>query len=326
MRIPEFLSETRPPGLPRPRRRDGRMRRVGVEIEFGGLAEAAVAKIAAATLGGAIHEVGPHALEVRDSEIGDIRIELDTKYRDRRGAVAEIGLDLARAVVPVEIVTPPLPPAAFARLEGLRAALHHAGATGSRGGLLLGFGVHFNPEVRSETVADILPVLRAYALLEDWLRARMPIDPTRRLLPFVDRYPPDLLDALAARDAADWPLARVIGVYLDHVGSRNHGLDCLPLFAHLDRATVQAALGEAGLKGARPAWHFRLPDCRIDEPDWRLAEGWGLWCAVERAAIRPALLERLAAAWRDRRAALLPAIEGWAVQAGEILAADEGGA
>lgn len=35
---------------------------------------------------------------------------------------------------------------------------------------------------------------------------------------------------------------------------------------------------------ARPAYHYRLPNCLIDEPDWRLAREWNTWVAVERLA------------------------------------------
>ena len=43
----------------------------------------------------------------------------------------------------------------------------------------------------------------------------------------------------------------------------------------------------------RPAYHYRLPNCRIDEPGWSIAAEWGRWVLVERLAARPDFSERL---------------------------------
>ena len=34
----------------------------------------------------------------------------------------------------------------------------------------------------------------------------------------------------------------------------------------------------------RPAFHYRLPNCMIDEPQWTLAREWNLWVMIERLA------------------------------------------
>jgi hypothetical protein len=34
----------------------------------------------------------------------------------------------------------------------------------------------------------------------------------------------------------------------------------------------------------RPAFHYRLPNCLVDEPDWTIAREWNTWVAVERLA------------------------------------------
>jgi hypothetical protein len=46
---------------------------------------------------------------------------------------------------------------------------------------------------------------------------------------------------------------------------------------------------------ARPTFHYRLPNCHIEDPDWSLAGEWNTWCVVERLAGRGDDLDALAA-------------------------------
>lgn len=68
-----------------------------------------------------------------------------------------------------------------------------------------------------------------------------------------------------------------------HQSGRNYALDMLPIFAHLDPKFIRRTLDEP-LNKPRPAFHFRMPNCRIDEPNWRFATEWHHWLAVERVA------------------------------------------
>lgn len=290
----------------------GTPRRVGVEIEFGGLTEASAGKVVADTLGGAAREKTAHEVIVEGTAWGDVEVCLDTAWRDKAGtALADLGLDLSRAVVPVEIVTPPLDASDMPALDALRGALRSAGAIGSRNGVLLGFGLHLNPEIAADTVAAILPVTRAFALLEDWLRNADPIDPSRRALPFVAPYPRAFVDRLAG-EARDWSLDQFIAAYLADAPTRNHGLDMLPCLRHLDGTCVTAALGpDATSVSARPTFHYRLPDCRIDEAGWRLAYEWNRWAMVEALAADTDQLNRLADDWLGYRGQLTSIRPDW---------------
>jgi len=303
--------------LPQPLNAAGEARRVGVEIELGGLDEARVAQIVAQRLGGRAEPEDSHIWAVRDSVIGDVAVYLDIFLRKaQKSRLRDLALDLGREVVPVEIVTAPLDMDGMARLDDLRDALREAGALGSGAGLVFGFGVHFNIEVASGRDADTVRPLLAYALIEDWLRAAYPIDESRRLLPFTDPYPTDFVRALieagpgAARD-------RVTGLYLELTPSRNRGLDMLPLLAHFDAGRIRAAISDK--TSARPTFHFRLPDCRIDEADWTLATEWWRWVAVERVARDDALLRRLSDAWLDDHGLVTLSRQHWAERAGRIL-------
>ncbi|MEM6354465.1 MAG: amidoligase family protein, partial [Pseudomonadota bacterium] len=85
--------------------------------------------------------------------------------------------------------------------------------------------------------------------------------------------------------------------------TRNRPLDLLPILADLDADRVRAALPSEKIK-PRPAYHYRLPDCRIDDAAWSPRDEWLRWLAVERLAANSALLER---AMRER----LTLLEGY---------------
>lgn len=298
--------------LPCARTRTGNLRRVGVEVELGGLTEEQVAIAVRDVLGGQIETLDPGRV-VKDTSLGDIEVYLDSRWLTDAGE----GLrDVARHIVPVEIVTAPIVPEDIAQLDDLMTHLRKLGATGTNAGMLLGFGVHFNPEVTGETLDDILPTLTAFALSEDALRAEAQIDLSRRMMPFVGPYPRKLVDALAEGGIAD--LKALIELYLRLAPSRNHGLDMLALFAHLDHDAVAGALDMASITG-RPTYHYRLPDCRIDEEGWSLVLEWNRWVRVEEIAANSDLLKQLADAWIAHRSALTTLRGDWAVTSGAIL-------
>lgn len=303
--------------LPQPLNAKGDPRLVGVEIELGGLPVAQVARLCAETLDGTASQVDSHIWRVENSQIGQIDIYLDIFLRNaQQSKLRDLALDLGRDVVPVEIVTAPLDRDGLGRLDDLRNVLRDAGALGSGAGWFFGFGLHLNIEMASDADADTIRPLLAYALIEDWLRAANPIDESRRLLPFTDPYPIDFTRALI-KAGPDASRDHVTGLYLELTPSRNRGLDMLPLFAHFDAARIRAAITDK--TSARPTFHFRLPDCRIDEPDWSIADEWQRWLTVERVATDAALLTRLSQAWLDDHGLLTLSRQSWATRAGRIL-------
>jgi hypothetical protein len=107
--------------------------------------------------------------------------------------------------------------------------------------------------------------------------------------------------------------------YKTHVKSRNHGLDLLPLFKSADPEGYARDFPKLGDIAARPAFHFRLPDCRLDDPNWSLAVPWSQWQAVEALAADPMTLAALSEAWRSHRAQLISTRRGWAEQVDALL-------
>jgi hypothetical protein len=300
-----------PPARDPPVRCDQRgcVRTVGVEIELTGLAVDAIVDTVAKLFHGRVSRETDYLARV-ETELGEFRVEADLHLLQRIGrsraqpdadagvvaAVRDAVASIAERIAPFEVVTPPLPYPQLARVDQLADALGEAGGRGTDAGLLLALGLHLNPQVPSLTAASIHAHLRAYAVLEPWLRRRGRFDVSRRLTPFVDPYPSVYVDHLLEQESAP-PMTVLIDEYLRFNPTRNRSLDLLPLLSSIDRARVAAAVPDPRVK-SRPTFHYRLPDSRIGEPDWRVTDEWQLWLVVERLAASPRLLARMAAGYR----------------------------
>jgi hypothetical protein len=295
---------------------DGQTRRVGVEIEFSQVDCARAGELLRELFGGRLVWSDPYRLAVCDTSLGDFHVELDvrlahpddddddagdgddlrTSFRrlvhEVEAELAETIGDLSSKLAPIEIAAPPIPWDRLGELEPLLDALRDAGAAGTRQSLFSAFGTQLNPEVASTRTAHLLAILRAYLLLSAWLREDIGVDLTRRVSPFIDSFPRPYADLVLApnykRDRGG-----LIDDYLDFNPTRNRELDLLPLFAELDLARVRQRLPSEKIK-ARPTFHYRLPDTRLDRTDWTIAEEWRRWVLVERlAADRELLAEGL---------------------------------
>lgn len=297
---------------PHPLRPDGKPRRVGVEIEFAAEEPREIAGAVQQLYGGNVVKEDPHRFRVEASRLGTFKVELDTQlaHPDNKSLSGKPPLkvwidheveqyvfsligDISRVVVPYEVVTPPLPLDRLPDLDELVEALRRVGAEGTDENLFYAFGVHFNPEAPALTAESILAHLRAFLVLADWLVEELDTDLTRRVLPYIRSFPKDY--ALKVLDPGYQPdLARLIDDYLEDNPTRNRGLDLLPLFMHLDAPRVLAATGEEKRSSPRPAFHYRLPDCRLNDPEWSLAREWNYWVEVERLAADSGRLDTLA--------------------------------
>jgi hypothetical protein len=296
---------------------DGAPRRLGVEMEFAGLDCAEAAAVVAAFTGGKLQAVDRYRYLIEETGQGTYVVELDTQYvhpaegaeaedrvaleTERLGRALEQGLRIAigevtRMYLPIEVVCPPLAIAELAWLDGLVDRLRAAGAQGSRESVVYAFGLQLNPDLPAMDAGTILRYLRAYLVCADWLRRDIGIDLTRRVLPFVQPYPRTYLRKVLPADYAP-DLATLIDDYLFHNPTRNRDLDLLPLFTFLAPQKVRAIVDDPRLK-ARPALHYRLPDSRIDDPDWGVATEWNRWArTVERLVADPTRLEAMCEAY-----------------------------
>jgi hypothetical protein len=108
---------------------------------------------------------------------------------------------------------------------------------------------------------------------------------TRRLLGFAEPFDSHYVSKLIQVDY--WPpIDILIDDYIDANPSRDRDLDLLPLFAYLNENQVRGRLPNEKIS-ARPTYHYRLPDARVDDPEWSLALEWNRWVAVENLAANP---------------------------------------
>lgn len=296
---------------------DGAPRRAGIEIELQGIDIADLAALTARTLGGSVERVSSAEYTVDAPDLGEFRVEVDfallrsvargreAKAGDGDGlldtAVQLLG-DASTLLVPCEVVSPPIPMHAVAEpMDRLVAELRAAGGNGTRQSLLFAFGVHLNVEPPNLEAATALDYLRAFVCLYDWIVDAGEVDLSRKLSPYIQRYPKEYeLRVADTGYAPDW--AGLIDDYLAANPSRDRALDLLPLFAHVDDARVRAAIDDPLVK-PRPAFHYRLANSLVDEPGWSIAEPWNRWVQIERlAADRDRLFDcmRAFAADRDR--------------------------
>lgn len=289
---------------PEMRTAEGTLRRVGFELEFAGLELAAAAEAVRELFGGKVVEEDRFRFRVVATTVGDFTVEADARLlRNRRylehlrrlgvpvdEADVQKPIDalvgwLAELVVPFEVTLPPLPLPDLALVEELRMSLAAREARGTGAGLRYALGLHLNPEAPSLTVESILRHLRAFLTLYDWLLETSDIDLSRSLAPFVDELPEDYR-RLVLDPAYSPSIDRLAADYTAHNPTRNRALDLLPLLAHVLGPEALPELGDEELIQPRPTYHYRLPDCRIDEPDWTVAAEWNRWVEVERLAAK----------------------------------------
>jgi len=173
---------------------EGRLRTVGVEMEFSGPSAFETAQALAHHLGGEVVEEDPHFFRVRRTSIGDLAIELDSRmmHPEKKdtllgGVVPRIAAwigSAASVLIPCELVTGPIPLDRLHEVDGVIAILRDIGARGTQDAAFFAFGLHFNPETPAKDVDTIAAFLKAFVLLDAWLRRQAAPDPTREMLGF----------------------------------------------------------------------------------------------------------------------------------------------
>lgn len=284
---------------PRLRRPDGAVRRVGVEIEFAGPTLDATSRIVRDLYGGTIERKNRFACVVRGTRFGDFAVEVDSKMLkeqrwERRlehlgmgarmlGAVDDLLEALARAWIPSEIASPPIPIDRLHELEPMREALRAIGAKGTHASPLYAFGFQLNPELPADDAPTILRHLQAYVAMSSWLEETAHVDATRRLLPFVDPFPVAWKERVLAYDDAP-SIDVLVDEYVAFNPTRNRPLDMLPAFAWLRPDRVMGRVREPDRIHPRPTFHYRLPNSCVDDEAWSIAAEWNRWVRVEKLA------------------------------------------
>ena len=284
---------------PRPRKDNGELRRVGFEIEFSGIDLQETTAAIESALNAKIIAQSAAEVELEAGDLGKFNIEIDWQFLKRKAAEdgdedrdwLEILSQAATLLVPVEVVCPPIPVSRLDELEAMTDALRKAGAVGTEESLISAYGVHVNTEIPRLDAPTLFDYLRAYSLLQWWLIDRRPVDLARRISPYIDLYAESYLKRLLTREQPT--LEQLIADYLEHNATRNRGLDMLPMMSEIDEQRIRRVVDDPRIK-SRPTFHYRLPDCHIEQHDWSLRQPWETWLTVEKLADRPHDLDALA--------------------------------
>ena len=277
----------------------GEERKAGFEIEYTGLRPKETASIIVKLFGGKVEEISEYEVVVKDTKYGKFSIYIDSVYLRSSTKeyifkdmdfLKEFIYTLSELVVPYEVVTPPIPFNLLEEVERLRLEMKKNGALGTSASILYAFGMHINIETFTFEAKELLDVLRAFVLMQDWIKEKIEVDLTRKLSWFIEPFDREFIDYILNKNYNP-DLDRLIEDYIFYNPTRNRALDMLPLFVYL-RPQVKEKLPPQKIS-PRPAFHYRLPNSKIDEDDWSVAKEFNMWSLVEKAALNKKALYEL---------------------------------
>lgn len=296
----------------------GKERSVGFEFEFTGVEMDMAALMVADLYGGEIKHLSTYKFEISGTRFGDFRLELDAQIiREKKYEkfLKNIGIDLsdyegqesfedslkelASSVVPYEIITPPILLSKIHELTELVDELRKRKAKGTGSSFVYAFGMHINPEIPDDSTTSLLNHLRAFILLDPWIREKAAIDVSRRLTPFINKFENDYTKHILNPGYRP-NQTEFIKDYFTFGNSRNRPLDLQPLFMHLDEE-VTSTLVDDTLTSPRPTFHYRLPNCSLEDENWTLAAEWNRWVLVEKMAEDEKVLDQYSRAYLKMR-------------------------
>lgn len=296
---------------------DGSERRVGLEFEFAKLGPEEAADAVYAVFGGEVRKKNNFVYTIEETAYGKFTVEMDAsmlKEKRYEHYLSMLGIDLTEDaeriekillgltadLVPCEVVTPPLPFSSLNEAEDLRSKLHMLHAMGTRASFTYAFGLHLNVEPPDTELETIKAYLVSFLLLEDWIRQRG-VDLTRVLSPYIDTFPGKYLTMVFDEGYHPESIEELADDYMTYNPTRNRPMDMLPMFSELVPDVLERHPVEHHLIKGRPAFHYRLPDCRLDDPGWTVAQEWEVWLEVERLARDHERREAMCRDWFEAR-------------------------
>jgi hypothetical protein len=284
---------------------------VGFEFEFTGVEMPEAALGIKNLYGGEVEQLSGYEFKVKNTAFGTFSLELDASLflnKKYESVLKSVGIDvnkfknkekleqtlreMASTVVPFEIITPPIPFSALSRLDELVNELRKWKAKGTGSSFFYAFGLHLNPEVPELSADSLLRHLKAYVLLDAWIREDAEIDLSRKITPYINEYEMDYIRFIL-REHYTPDMETLIRDYFKFKNSRNRPLDMLPVFKYVEEDLTSRLLKER-LTSARPTFHYRLPNCSIENEAWGLAQEWNRWWLVEKLAADPKALQQYA--------------------------------
>jgi hypothetical protein len=280
---------------------DGNERRAGFEFEFGGVEIKSAAECVQKLFGGELESQSRFEYKCKSS-VGDFSIKIDAdmilalKHRD---FFDEFGVEFkgeglgewieemieksALLFVPCEVVTPPLEYGDFKNVEKLRVELEKIGAQGTFANLHYAFGFHINVEAPDLEVRTLVDYLRAYLLIQEFIKEVSEIDLTRRVTPYIDPFPSEYSKELLDVDFKP-NMKEFMEHYFKFNPTRNREFDMTPIFGVIDKELTKASIKEPELLKPRPAFHYRLPNCAIGDGGWSVELEWNRFILIEELA------------------------------------------
>lgn len=300
-----------PPSITNP---SGEERKVGFEFEFTGVEMPQAAKMIRSLYEGQVKEISTYEFAVEKTLFGTFKLELDARLlREKKyeKILKSVGVDLssfknidsiedslkdiASSVVPFEIITPPIPLSRINKMTRIVDRLREMKAKGTGSSFIYAFGMHINPEVPDKSAESILNHLRAYVMLDPWIRKDARVNMSRKITPFINEYEEKYIQHILNPDYKP-TMEELIRDYIRFGNSRNRALDLLPLFMHLNKE-LTSSLIEDPITSSRPTFHYRLPNCSLEDPEWSIASEWNRWVLVEVMAADESMLNQYSRAW-----------------------------
>lgn len=272
----------------------GGPRHIGVELEMSGLSIDELAQEVASELQLSVDKTSRYQYTLQGDNDGEWLVELDFQLLKKMGqeerAENDIGNDIetllklvSKPLVPHELVSPPLKLERLTEVQTLTERLRNAGAKGTSESVFNAFSMQLNPEIPSLDSRVLTAYLKAFLCLYDWLYEEASINMTRRITTYVDPFPKHYVRKVLAPDYWPQDTDTLIRDYLLDNPTRNRALDMLPLFSYLNADLVEQYTKDPLIK-ARPAFHYRLPNCEIHLANWGVHLAWDGWLQVEALA------------------------------------------
>ncbi|RYD76700.1 MAG: amidoligase [Sphingobacteriales bacterium] len=276
---------------------EGKIRTVGFELEFGGADLDTTAQCIIDLYGGKRVIHNKFLQEVAETELGKFSLKMDALMLTEKSyekTLEKFGIDIkdksveemmesvASIVVPYEVGAPPIPMTQVHRIDELRKALHHKQAEGTHFSIFNAYATHINPELPALNAETILRYIKAFLLLYPAIHSRAELAIRRRLSSYINPFPEGYISLVLNENYAP-DFDTLLVDYHIYNPDRNRPLDIYPAFAFIDKSKTDA-LPDIGNVKPRPTFHYRLPNCEIDSPEWSLAIDWNEWVAVENLA------------------------------------------
>ncbi len=305
---------------------NGRLRKVGFELEFSGLYMEEISSLLSNLLNAPIFKANKYKYLI-NTKYGEFELILDFEFLTKREIlkwfednnfndddfknflenIEEFVANVSSIVVPYEISTPPLGLDELSIIEEIKDVLKNAGAKGTDASIFYAFGFHINPEVYSFETKEIIDILRAFFILEEYLDEIIKPDLTRKITPYINPFDTEYKNLVIDKNYTPTQ-EKFIDDYLEFNPTRNRSLDLLPLLAFLDEKKVRKAIPDEKI-GKRPTFHFRLPNSRVDEDSWHTYTAWNCWVLVEKLAANKEVLSLLSEIYQEYLKSLFSFLE-----------------